>query len=110
MRWTLALLISSLSLPALALRLDCEKQADGTYLCVEITDAGGQSPGGAEAESPIEQRYLEQAKRECEYDEPRRRATGKAPPASLVEERKLAEAAYQRCLREKAAELKKADQ
>lgn len=118
LRWTFAPLILMLSLPAFALKLDCERQADGTYLCVEITETPGAATGAAAAgpgtkpseETSIDDRYIERAKQDCEYREPRRRAIGKASPASVVEERKLAREAYEKCLRERAAELQKAEQ
>lgn len=115
MRWSLIPLLMTLSLPTSAILLDCERQPNGQYLCEEVTgpadaaDAAAAGTGKAPAaQTPIEQRYIDQAREHCEYREPRRR-TGKASSASMVEDRKLAREAYERCLQSTAAELREAD-
>ncbi len=106
-------LILMLSLPARAILLDCEKNPDGTYLCVEIgtpSEAAPASPAQTEA-AKIEPVYTEQAKKECTYKEPRRRGTGIGAGGALRSEaEKLAREKYEQCLAGKARELKEAGQ
>lgn len=111
--WSMVPLMLMFSLPVRAIILDCEKNPDGSYLCVEVgqpTEEAAVSPAQTEA-AKIDRAYLEQAKQQCTYKEPRRRGTGMAAGgASRSEAEKLAREKYERCLARKARELKNAEQ
>lgn len=92
-------------LPAGAILLDCEVNADRVYTCIEISDAATHTaaPEGTETYSAEYSAYIEEAKKSCVYREPRRRVSGKNTSAALrVEELKSARADYEQCIADKA--------
>jgi hypothetical protein len=93
---------------ARAVLLDCEIDAQGIYTCVEVGESASaaQGPDDKEAYSEEYRRYIEQAKQECVYSEPRRRVAGKNTGGALrMEELKAAREEYEQCTSEKAREL-----
>jgi hypothetical protein len=111
--WLIALMALAVYRPAWAIILDCKRNLDGTYTCVEI----GQS-SAAEAASPvrskaekIDRAYIEQAKKACTYRKPRTRAGGKGSTSALkMEAMKSAQQEYEHCVTRKAAELSNTQQ
>lgn len=103
-----ALLVAG-ALPARAVILDCELNMDGTYTCVEIRDTRV-SPEVREQARESHRAYLEEAQQYCEYQEPRRRMGGRATSgAQRMEDLKRAKREYDRCVADKAEELRQAD-
>lgn len=103
-----------LPLPAAAVLLDCDINADHIYTCVEIGASATVADPQVRQESTASpqtygeeyQRYLEQAQQRCVYNEPRRRSAGKNTGAALrVEELKSARAEYDQCIRETARKI-----
>jgi len=102
------LTLLSLPLPAAAVLLDCDINAERIYTCVEIGDspAAADTPDNKQAYGEEYRRYIEQAKQQCVYHEPRRRVAGKNTGGALrVEELKSARAEYEQCISETAREL-----
>jgi hypothetical protein len=98
----------SLPLPAGAVLLDCDINAERIYTCVEIGDSSAAADAADKQQTYGEEyrRYIEQAKQRCVYDEPRRRVAGKNTGGALrVEELKSARAEYEQCISETAREL-----
>ena len=91
------------TMPALAILLDCKQNDDGTYLCVEIE--GSQAIEPAKSTVPeIDSFHIEQARKECIYREPRKRMGSGSAVRS--EARKSAQEDYDRCVADRAWELK----
>ena len=91
------------TVPVLAILLDCKQNADNTYLCVEIE--GSQAIEHAENRVPeIDSAHIEQARKECVYREPRTRMGARS--AVRAEARKSAQKDYDRCVANRAWELK----
>ncbi len=102
------LLYAALPLQAQALLLDCEINADKTYTCIELSDAGAaeKSPGDQGSYGEEYSGYVEQAKQSCVYQEPRKRAAGKGTgSAQRTEEIKSARKDYEKCVSDKARAL-----
>jgi hypothetical protein len=101
------LLYATLPLQAQALLLDCEINADRTYTCIEIGDAGSpDTPEGQESYGEKYSSYIEQAKQSCVYHEPRKRTAGKGTgSARRTEEIKSARKDYEKCISDKAWEI-----
>lgn len=105
---TLAIL--SLPNPVRAVLLDCEINAQRIYTCIEVSEpaTAAQTPGSAENYSDEYLSYIEQAKEQCVYNEPRRRAGGKnAGNAFRIEQLKWALKEYEECVSETARELRR---
>jgi hypothetical protein len=101
-------MLLSLPLPAAAVLLDCDINAERIYTCVEIGDSAATAdPADSQQTYGEEYRgYIEQAKQRCVYNEPRRRVAGKNTGGALrVEELKSARAEYDQCISETAREL-----
>lgn len=99
-----------LPLPADAILLDCEINRDGSYHCIEIAgDDGNTRIDAADKDhDELYKRYLDQARSECTYKEPRKRAGGKMTGAAhRSEELKSARNDYDRCVRDKARALRR---
>jgi hypothetical protein len=104
----LVLIILFLPFPAAAILLDCEINAERIYTCVEIGASATAADDANDKEAYGEEyrRYIEQAKQNCVYSEPRRRTAGKNNTAALrVEELKSAQADYEQCISETARDL-----
>jgi len=101
------LLYATLPLQTQALLLDCEINADRTYTCIELSDAGSpDSPGDQDSYGEEYSGYVEQAKQSCVYQEPRKRAAGKGTgSAQRTEEIKSARKDYEKCVSDKARAL-----
>lgn len=99
------MLLSGLSytLPALAILLDCKQNQDGTYLCVEIEESRAISPAKSTVPE-IDAVHIEQAGKECIYREPRSRP--RSGSTARLEARKSAQQDYDRCVADRAWELK----
>ena len=101
------LLLPVLPLPASAILLDCEITAEHVYRCIEIggstadTGADGE-PEGYNAEYT---RYIEAARKECIYNEPRQRSGKTTGLAVKSEQLKSAREDYEACVTEKARAL-----
>ncbi len=98
----------SLPNPVRAVLLDCEINAQRIYTCIEVGDpaTAAQTPDGTESYSDEYRRYIEQAKEQCVYNEPRRRAGGKnTGNAFRIEQLKLARKKHEQCVSETAREL-----
>ena len=110
----------TVSIPVFAIQLDCEKNADGTYTCIEIGKPAV-TPPAAEAVSspkaasddktpPVEPDYLEQARKECVYNKPRKRIGGqKHGAAQKREQEKAARKDYEDCVAEAALRIRRAE-
>jgi hypothetical protein len=102
-RWIIFLPGFLYTMPALAILLDCKQNDDGTYLCVEIE--GSQAIEPAKSTVPeIDSVHIEQARKECIYREPRKRMGSGSAVRS--EARKSAQEDYDRCVADRAWELK----
>ena len=102
------IILLSLPVTAVAVLLDCEIDAQRIYTCVEVGESAtaAQDPDGTEAYGEEYRRYIEQAKQQCVYKEPRRRVAGKNTGGALrTEELKSARNAYEQCVSEKARAL-----
>jgi len=101
------LLYTTLPLQTQALLLDCEINADKTYTCIELSDAGSpDSPGDQDSYGEEYSGYVEQAKQSCVYREPRKRAAGKGTgSAQRTEEIKSARKDYEKCISDQARAL-----
>ena len=101
------LLYAALPLQTQALLLDCELNADKTYTCIELSDAGSPDSRGDQNSYGEEYGgYVEQAKQSCVYQEPRKRAAGKGTgSAQRTEEIKSARKDYEKCVSDKARAL-----
>ena len=91
------------TMPALAILLDCKQNEDGTYLCVEIEGSRAITPTKS-AVPEIDTIHIEQARKECIYHEPRTRP--RSGSAVRSEARKSAQQDYDRCVADRAWELK----
>jgi hypothetical protein len=102
-RWIIFLPGLIYTMPALAILLDCKQNNDGTFLCVEIE--GSQAIEPAKSTVPeIDSVHIEQARKECIYREPRKRMGSGSAVRS--EARKSAQEDYDRCVADRAWELK----
>jgi len=104
----IVLTLLSLPLSARAVLLDCEIDAKGIYTCVEVgaSAPSARTQGDAAFYGEEYSRYVEQAKQQCVYNEPRRRTTGKTSGGALrVELLKSAREDYEQCINETAREL-----
>ena len=98
--------------PARAVLLDCEIDAQRIYTCVEVggSETAAQSPDGTEAYGDEHSSYIERAKQQCVYNEPRRRASGKNTGGAFrIEQLKKARKEYEQCISETARELWRKD-
>ncbi len=104
---TFALTLLLLPLPAGAILLDCDVNAERIYTCIEIGNSATSTdnPDSQETYSDEYRRYIEQAKEHCVYNEPRRRVSGKNTGALRVEELKSAREEYDQCINDTAREL-----
>lgn len=113
LRWSGIWILVMIPLQVEAILLDCQDNGDGTYFCVKIDpvlDTDGSSTALSEA-LKTNQPYIEEAKKECTYKKPRRVGSAVGSHAALNREReKAAQEEYERCLANKAHELKKAQQ
>ncbi|MFQ5643281.1 MAG: hypothetical protein ACE5FQ_06235 [Thiogranum sp.] len=102
-RWVMLLPGLLHTLPTPAILLDCKQNKDGTYLCVEIE--GARETEAATGQVPeIDSTRIEQARKECVYRRPRtRKGSGSAVRA---EARKSAQKDYERCVADRAWELR----
>jgi hypothetical protein len=104
----LVLALLTLPLPARAVLLDCEIDARRVYTCIEVGPGGGAAgtPDAAPAYGDAYSGYVEQARQQCVYEEPRRRAAGKNTGIALrTEELKVAKRKYGDCIGTTAREL-----
>ncbi len=102
-RWIILLPGLIYTMPALAILLDCKQNEDGTYLCVEIE--GSQAIEPAKSSVPeIDYVHIDQARKECVYREPRTRMGSSS--TVRAEARKSARKDYDRCVADRAWELK----
>ncbi len=112
-RWSVICVLLVLPLQVEAIQLDCQDNGDGTYFCVKIDpvrDADGSATALSEAVKSNNP-YIEEAKKECTYEKPRRIGSAVGSHAALNREKeKSAQQEYERCLARKAHELKKAQQ
>jgi hypothetical protein len=102
------LILLSLPISAGAVLLDCEIDAQRIYTCVEVGESAiaARQTDDAEAYGDEYRRYLEQAKQQCVYNEPRRRVAGKNTGGALrMEELKSARQEYEQCVSATAREL-----
>ena len=102
------LALLSLPVPAGAVLLDCEIDAQRIYTCVEVGGSAttARTPDGVETYSDEYRRYIEQARQQCVYNEPRRRVAGKNTGSALrIEELKSARKEYEHCVSETARDL-----
>lgn len=107
-----ALLSMVVPLTALAIQLDCEKNSDGTYTCIEIGKPSHSSTSSSDTNSTesIDPGYLEQARKECTYQNPRKWKSGqKHGAAQKMEQEKAARKEYQDCLSKTAARIRNAE-
>lgn len=110
-RWSVIFALLMLPLQYVeAIQLDCQDNGDGTYFCVKIDpirDADGSATALSEAVKSNNP-YIEEAKKECSYQKPRRVGSAVGSHAALNREKeKSARQEYERCLAKKAHELKK---
>ena len=102
-RWIIFLPGLIYTMPALSILLDCKQNKDGTYLCVEIEGTRAIEPAKSVVPE-IDSVHIEQARKECIYREPH------TPPRSgsavRSEARKSAQEDYDRCVADRAWELK----
>ncbi|HFD81518.1 MAG TPA: hypothetical protein ENK05_14190 [Gammaproteobacteria bacterium] len=102
-----AVLLCALSTPAAAVLLDCDINSDGTYTCIEIKGTTV-SPEARQQARDRQKAYVEQARGECEYREPRKHPGIKGQSgAHRMEELKRAREKYERCVAERANVLRK---
>lgn len=89
---------------ASAILLDCKDHGDGTYTCVEISESA--------TTEHIEAAFVEQAKEQCKQRTIKRHATGgmSSRGAVRMEAMKGAKEDYDRCVANKARELRDAGQ
>lgn len=106
-RWPLLCLSLLHGGPAAAILLDCEKNPDGTYTCVELSRTEQGTLHAVDPEPAVAPAYLERAREECVYKEPRLRTGKMQSAAAKVEAEKAAQAKYQKCLKQKATELQR---
>jgi len=102
------LALLSLPIPAGAVLLDCEINAQRIYTCVEVGESAtaAETADGTETYGDEYRGYIEQAKQQCVYNEPRRRVAGKNTGSALrIEELKSARAEYEQCISKTAREL-----
>jgi hypothetical protein len=102
------LALLALPIPAGAVLLDCEINAQRIYTCVEVGESAtaAETADGTETYGDEYRPYLEQAKQQCVYRKPRRRVAGKNTGGALrSEELKAARAEYEQCVSETAREL-----
>ena len=101
------LLSAILPLQTQALLLDCEINADKTYTCIEISDTASRgTPEDGKSYGEEYSGYVEQAKQSCVYEEPRKRAAGKAGGSAVrTEEIKSARKDYEKCISDRARSL-----
>ena len=102
-RWIMFLSCLIYTMPALAIMLDCKQNKDGTYLCVEIEGSRAITPVKSTVPE-IDAVHIEQARKECVYREPRSRP--RSGSAVRSEARKSAQQDYERCVADRAWELK----
>ena len=106
-RWIIFLSGLIYAMPAPALLLDCKQNKDGTYLCVEIEGSRAITPAKSTVPE-IDAAHIEQARKECIYREPRTRP--RSGSAVRSEARKSAQQDYDRCVADRAWELKNLEQ
>lgn len=100
----------TVSLPAAAIIFDCDLNADGTYTCVELQGLDVPETTREEARE-MQRKYIEQARTQCEYREPRRAMGGRQKSAAhWMEDKKKARKDYEDCIADKANELQRTDQ
>jgi len=101
-------LLPLLPLPAGAVLLDCEINAERIYRCVEI-NASAVAPDtakGQDADAAEYARYVAAAKKACVYTEPPSRPAAKNASAALrAEKLKAAREAYEQCVADKTRAL-----
>ena len=115
LRWLIFPTVMAFSLDAAAILLDCEDLGNGTYTCVEIKDPYYLPPPATESAPDADpvaasgNPYIEEARNHCTYRKPRgRKGGGGAMGSAKMEALKKAQKDYDRCIVEKAWELKKA--
>ena len=117
LRWLIFSTAITFSLDAAAILLDCEDLGDGTYTCVEVKESyylpppASQPDPNTDAAPDAASRnpYIEEARNHCTYRKPRgRKGGGGTLGAAKMEALKKARKDYDRCIVEKAWELKKA--
>ena len=107
--WIIISLAMWFSTQASAILLDCNDLGDGTYTCVEVKNAYMPPSEHASQNQPedADNPYLEQAKKACAYEKPRTHSPmGRHSSAARMEALKSAQEKYDRCVAEKAWELK----
>jgi hypothetical protein len=95
-----------------AILLDCEINAQRVYTCVELDtpEATAETTDTEEPDGDEYGRYIEQARKQCVYNEPRRRTAGKNTGIALrTEELKTARKKYEQCISETARQLWRKD-
>ncbi|MGD8842349.1 MAG: hypothetical protein PVJ83_02650 [Gammaproteobacteria bacterium] len=103
-----ALILANLPLSADAILLDCQINDQRIYTCVEVgvPAAAGETPPVIRVDDEAYGRYLDQAKQQCVYKEPRRRTGGKNTGLALrTEALKSAREDYEACISATAREL-----
>ena len=100
-------ILAAIPLQANALLLDCEINADKTYTCIEISGAvTADAPEDKESYGEEYNRYVNQARQSCVYEEPRKRTVGKGSGGAQRSEMiKAARKDYDDCIRDKARAL-----
>lgn len=102
------LILADAPLSADAILLDCQINEQRVYTCVEVgvPAAGSETPPVIRVDDKAYGRYLDQAKQQCVYREPRRRMGGKNTGlAARTEELKSAREDYEACISATAREL-----
>lgn len=93
---------------AFAVLLDCEVTREGYYRCIEVGESSASGPGGADVDAVDEtyQGFREQARSQCVYEEPRKRAGGKNSGVTQRSEAlKSARNRYEKCVSDTARDL-----
>ena len=117
LRWLIFPAVMTFSMNAAAILLDCEDLGNGTYTCVEVKESIYLPPSSSKSDPDADtdpdmasgNPYIEEARKHCTYQKPRgRKGGGGTLGAAKMEALKKAQKDYDRCLVEKAWELKKA--
>lgn len=115
LRWLIFPAAMTFSLDAAAIKLDCKDLGDGTYTCVEIKESYYLPPPASKSDPDSDadphaasgNPYIEEARKHCTYQKPRGRKGGSGTSgAAKMEALKKARKDYDRCIVQKAWELK----
>lgn len=105
MRLSLLFIFLFVPTAASALLLDCDKNSDQTYTCVEVAGEAATATGPQAA--PPDQEAMAYARSVCVEERPRRRASNMgSSSAVMMEARKRARTAYEQCLSKQVKNFK----